>query len=289
MQFKALEDIESLIQNRIEESVTLEYKGQLVNDNNDIAKNISAFANTEGGNIVYGIRSQDKIPISINWLVGKGIEERIQSVAMTAIQPKVDGIQVVRVSNPANDSEAVFIVNIPKSPHTPHMVLNRYYSRRGSISSPMEDIDVKSSIFGTGRVAALRYEISKNSELAERTHKLIEQIYVLSPERRQPIVLIPFHTDAWSAIIASGLLYSLKGTLAERLVEAYGLIHEINSLIAWLNMHDITWRHLHTPSVVHTPVDPSSARGGTYLPAVIRDRLPKLLSLLKEVEGLLPF
>lgn len=278
MQFNSLEDIQSLIRNKIEESIVLEYKGEL--DNKEIAKDVSAFANTEGGTIIYGVQSQDKIPTGINWLAASGIEERIQNVVMTTIHPRLEEIQVIRLPNPANNLEAIFVVNVSKSPHAPHMLSNRYYSRRGSVSSPMEDAEIKGAIFGVGRATALLNEISKNSELADRTHKLIEQIYVLSPDRRAPIALIPFHTDAWNSVISSGLLYSLEGTLAERLMESYRLIHEINSLIAWLNMNN--------PDVACTPVEPSSAKHGVYLPAVLINKLPRLSSLLKDLAGLLP-
>lgn len=280
MEFKKLEDIQSLIQNRIAESITLEYKQELDRDNKEIAKDISALANTDGGTLIYGIKSQDKIPTGINWLAGSGIEERIQNVVMTTIQPKLEGMQVIRLPNPDNDSEAIFLVSVPKSPDAPHMVYNRYYIRRGSVSSPMEDIDVRSAIFGKGRTAALRYEIDQNSELAERTRKLIEQIYVYSPPDRAPIALIPFHTDAWNAVIASGLLYSLEDTVAERLVEAYRRIHEVNSIIGWINMNN--------PDVAATPAEPSSAKHGTYLPALLMNTLPRLNSLLKEIASLLP-
>ncbi|MFC1870999.1 helix-turn-helix domain-containing protein, partial [Chloroflexota bacterium] len=267
--------IQLLIKNKIEESVTLEYKRELDNDNKEIAKDKSALANTEGGNIIYGVRTQDRIPTEINWLLGNGTEERIQKIIMSTIQPTLKEVEVIRVANPSEDAEAIFIANVPKSPHAPHMVLNRYYTRRGSVSSPMEDADVKSAILGVGRLTALRFEISKNSDLADRTRKLIEQIYVYPPEQRHPIALIPLHTDAWNAIVASGLLYSLEGTVAEHLVEAYGHIHEMNSLIAWLNMNN--------PTVAHTPVDPTSAKHGIYLPALLRDKLPRLSTLLKEI------
>jgi len=280
MEFKNLEDIQSLIQHGIDEGITLEYKQELDKDNKEIAKDISALANTNGGTLIYGIKSQDRTPADINWLDGSGIEERIQNIVATTIQPKLEGMQVIRLPNPDNDSEAVYIVNIPKSLNAPHMVYNRYYIRRGSVSSPMEDIDVRSAMFGKGRTAALRYEIAQNSELAERTRKLIEQIYVYPQPDRAPISLIPFHTDAWNAIIASGLLYSLEDAIAERLVEAYRRIHEVNSIIGWINMKN--------PDVAATPVEPSSAKHGTYLPALLSNILPRLNSLLKDIAGLLP-
>jgi len=63
------------------------------------------------------------------------------------------------------------------------------------------------------------------------------------------------------------------------LVEVYRLIYEINSLIEWLKVAE--------PPIVHTPAEPSSVRHGTYLPAIIRDKLPRLFSLLEEIAKLL--
>lgn len=280
MEFQTLEDIQSLIQDKIEESTTLEYKQELDSDNKEIAKDISALANTEGGTLIYGIQTKDKIPTGINWLVGNGIEERIQNIINTTINPRLKGTQVTRLLNPDHSSEAVYIVNILKSLNAPHMVYNRYYIRRGSVSSPMEDIDVRSAMFGKGRTAAIRHEIDQNSELAERTRKLIEQIYVFPEPSRATIALIPLHTDAWNAVIASGLLYSLEDTVAEKLVEAYRRIHEVNSIIGWINMKN--------PNVAATPVEPSSAKRGTYLPRLLMDTLPRLNNLLKEIASLLP-
>ncbi len=134
---------------------------------------------------------------------------------------------------------------------------------------------MKSAIFGSGRTAALRFEISQNSELIGRTRQLIERVYVLPHEKNQAVALIPSHTDAWNSVVASGLLSSLRPELAERLVEAYRLIPEINSLTEWLKVA----RKL----IVHTPAAPSSARHRTYLPAIIRDKLPRLVSLLNNI------
>ena len=100
-------------------------------------------------------------------------------------------------------------------------------------------------------------------ELINRTLELIERVYVLSPEKRQGIALIPLPADAWNSVVASGLLSSFPLEVAKQLVEAYRVVHEVNSLIEWLK---IDWG-----GIVHTPADLSSARGGTYLPAIVRD------------------
>jgi len=49
------EDIESLKNNKIEESEILDYKEELIGENN-LLKEITAFANSRGGYIVFGIK-----------------------------------------------------------------------------------------------------------------------------------------------------------------------------------------------------------------------------------------
>ena len=117
---ETLEDIKGLVESKIEESLTLEYKRQ-IGSNKEIAKEVSAFANTDGGTIAYGVLAKDKVPTSIAGITATGVEEQIQNVAM--------GIKVLRLPNPQNNSEAIYIVKVPKSLEAPHMVNTRYYRR----------------------------------------------------------------------------------------------------------------------------------------------------------------
>ena len=91
-----LNDIKNLIDARIEEDTTLDYKRDL-SKNIDIAKDICAFANTEGGSLIYGVESKDRIPTAIAWILDENIEERIHNIAATAIHPKVEGVGVLRL------------------------------------------------------------------------------------------------------------------------------------------------------------------------------------------------
>jgi len=274
MNLETLNEIQKLIDSKIEENLTLEYKRE-VSSNKEIAKDIAAFANTDGGTIVYGVVADDKVPMGIVWITDTGVEERIQNVAMTAIHPIVESVKMIRLPNPKNELEAIYVAKVPKSFAAPHMVNNLYYRRRGSVSGPMDDIDVRSSIFGSGRTAALRFEISQNLNLASQTRELVERVKVISPDERKGIALIPFQTDAWNSVVASGLLSSLQPEVAERLIQAYRLIHEMNSLMGWLKLD---WG-----LIVHTPIEPSSATHGTYVPSIIVERLPRLESLLREI------
>lgn len=273
---RALEDINQLIDARIEEGLTLEYKKKLGN-NNEIAKEVCAFANSEGGTLIYGVDSKDRIPVSLSWIEDSNVEERIQNVIGTYIQPKLESVGVFRYPNPNDLKQALFVVEVPKSPHMPHMSNNRYYKRRGSISSPMDHNEVKNAMLGPGRIAALRFEISTNLKLLSKTYTLFERLFDILPEKRRRVALVPFHTDAWDAMVASGLLLSFPENITKDLLEAYAIIHEVNSLIDWLK--------LEKEPIVHTSAyEDSFAEHGTYIPSVIRDKVGKLTSLLQQID-----
>lgn len=265
-----MEDLKRLIENKIKESLTLDYKSEL-GQNEEIAKDISAFANTLGGTIVYGIHEEETIPVSFNWIDSKGIRERIENVILSHIQPKLEGHKIASIENPDDPSKAIFIVNIPESLKAPHMVKHRYYKRYNFQSVPMEDHEVKGAIFKKGLRKGLEFEISQNLSLAENTWGLIDKIYNYRPEKVKKTVFTPFYTGAWKAVVSSGLLYILKEKALD-LVTAYSLIHEINHLID-CQKHGL--EIIVTPSVPDTLPD-----HGKYIPAVIKEKIQRLYSIL---------
>lgn len=275
MEIKTLADIQGLIETRIEEGLTLEYKREL-GHNSDIAKEVCALANSDGGNIIYGVDSKDRVPITLLWVRGDGVEERIQNVVATCIQPKLEGVSVSRYPDPSDQKQAVFVVEVPKSASMPHMANERYYKRRGSTSTPMDHEEVRNAMLGPARAAALRFEVSANLELLGKTDTLIERLKVIAPNSRKRVALVPFHTDAWNAIIASGLLLGFAGNTITDLLHAYNIIHELNSLIEWLKIEK--------EPIVHTPADEHSfGQAGTYVPFILTEKLGRLRTLLDKV------
>jgi hypothetical protein len=269
MNLKDLESIQNLIDNEIKESQILDYKKQLTK-NPEIAKDVSSFANNNGGKIIYGVDEKDGLPNSINWIDSKGVKEKIECVILDHIQPDIKGFNIYSIENPEKHSQAIFVVDIPESSDAPHMANHRYYIRRNFKSEYMEDYEVKDAIFKKGLKESLDFEMNNNIELCSSSLKFLEEIYRYKPEQRKPIILIPFYSDAWKSITNSGLLFVLKEN-AQKLVEIYSLIHAINYLIDCQK---------HGLEIVNTPIQISKPDIGTYLPAILREKIAMLQGLL---------
>jgi len=270
-----LEYILNLIDSKIEESITLDYKRELPKkNNNEISKDISAFANTSGGRIIYGIDEIDSLPNSINWINNKGVKERIESVILTNIQPEIKEYDIYSVENPTNPSKAIFIVDIPESPDAPHMANNKkYHIRRNLISEPMEDLEVKNAIFRKGLKKALEFEVKQNLELSNKTNDLIFKF----SDSKKAVLLIPFHIEAWKAFVNSGMLFILKDK-ATALVEAYSIIHEINFFIDSLRYGNYG---KYGNNVVTITDDKSN---GGWIPNIIKIKIHNLKPILEKIK-----
>ncbi len=272
-----LESINNLINNKIKESLNLDYKRELNKPHDEIAKDVSAFANANGGKIIYGIDEKDGLPSSINWMESKGVKGRFEDIILTQIQPEIKGYDIYSIENPDNHTQAIFVVDIPESSDAPHMANHRYYIRRNFKSEYMEDSEVKNAIFRKGLRKALEFEVLQNLDLANKTSKSLEK-YMLYSGKRAPIILVPFYDDAWRGVVSSGLLFILKER-ATTLVEAYSKIHEINYLI-----DSLRYENYGEEQCAYTQVFDSNPQHGTFIPWIIIDKLQKLQGILQKVK-----
>jgi len=154
MKHWTLDDLNNLISNEIEENKTLEYKsaeglGKNDSKKNEISKDVSAFANSNGGTLIYGIKEYDdpskshkperidpvnRIDFSKEWL---------EQIINSRVQPKIEGLDVQCVDFSKEDNTVVYFIEIPKST-TAHMAAsNKYYKRYNFKSEAMEDYEVK--------------------------------------------------------------------------------------------------------------------------------------------------
>lgn len=145
-------DIQEFIKDEVEESLYLEYKESGAIDKTDskkkeIAKDVSAFANTDGGIIVYGIKEQNHKPSELSFINGNEFtKEWIENVIQSNIQRAVNGLLIIPVRFGNQLDKTVYVVKIPSSKNAPHMVVGKgFYKRSNFQSLPMEQYEIRES------------------------------------------------------------------------------------------------------------------------------------------------
>lgn len=97
-------DIESLITNRIEESAILDYKASASisteqKKKDEITKDVSAFANSNGGRIIYGVaeykeREKRNLPEKMDPIDQRNFSKEWLEHIIVQIKPMVEGIRI---------------------------------------------------------------------------------------------------------------------------------------------------------------------------------------------------
>lgn len=145
-----IDDITALIDNEAEESVHLDFKaaGSLSKDDKkkaEIAKDVSAFANSDGGVIVYGIEEQEHKARALSYIDGNTYtKEWLEQVIQDNIQRKIEGLQIFPIRCDGDVEKTIYVVKIPRSSNTPHMSADKcYYKRNNFRSVKMEEYEVR--------------------------------------------------------------------------------------------------------------------------------------------------
>lgn len=146
------QDLQILIRDGVKEGINLDYKACDALDKSDrkkdeISKDVSAFANSAGGTIVYGIKESGNVPteIDIGYDPNEISREWLEQIITSRIQRKIDGIIINQIElKESNPGRVVYIVQIPQSNRAPHMAHdNRFYKRYNFKSIPMEEYEVR--------------------------------------------------------------------------------------------------------------------------------------------------
>src|SRR2546425_1660493 len=142
-----LQDIKALQTNRVTESEVLDYK-TAIDDDDEVIRHVDAFANTQGGRIVFGIRATAKggYPRDLLGISNDEINrERLEQVLLTNIAPRL----LTRMKEiPVSDDKSFLLIEVADSSFKPHMVIgsgkyqNRYFKRFQLEAQPMTETEV---------------------------------------------------------------------------------------------------------------------------------------------------
>lgn len=117
----------------LEESIIFDAKREIPPKNVDLAKDVSAFSNTAGGTIVFGIDENSSgrptVPAPFEL---KGQRERIDQIIRTSIA-EVPDYGITQIESQNDTSKGYLVLIIPPSERAPHMVVvkgdRRFYGR----------------------------------------------------------------------------------------------------------------------------------------------------------------
>lgn len=143
----SIADLNNLINGKVQESLHLDYKSSpalSMKNRDEIAKDISAMANSDGGLIIYGIEEKDHFPYRLDDGVPDNsiTREWLENILLSSISPSIPGIKIVQI--PASRGHSYFAIEIPKSYSGPHQAPSkRYYKRYNFKSAPMDDYEIR--------------------------------------------------------------------------------------------------------------------------------------------------
>ena len=145
-------DLQSLIDNQVPEGITIDYKEvlniQKPSDKKEFLKDISSFANTQGGYIIYGMKEEKGIASELCGITLENTDTEIQkleNLIRDGLEPRiyVTQIKFVELSN----SKYIFVIRIPRSFNPPHMVTidghRKFYGRNSSGKYPLNVDDLR--------------------------------------------------------------------------------------------------------------------------------------------------
>ena len=131
-----IEFINSLIENEIEESIHLDFKaGEALSKSDskkkEVSKDVSSFANSDGGIIIYGITEKNHKAYQLSFIDGNiYTKEWLEQIISTTIKRNINGLKIFPIRNNGKISESIYIVQIPQSLDAPHLSRDKRFYKR---------------------------------------------------------------------------------------------------------------------------------------------------------------
>lgn len=201
-------DIDFLIENRIGEFKTLEYKKKLPgskdSDKKEFLADISSFANASGGDLIYGIKEaidangkktgEPDAVVPLQGITADEAKLQIENLIRTGIEPRIS-VHVKGIAGYGTDGKGFLIlVRIPQSFASPHMVTfkntSRFYCRNSAGKYQLDVQEIKNVFLATDSQAE-----RIRSFLRNRLAKIMadETPVPLSTEHRLVLHILPLY------------------------------------------------------------------------------------------------
>lgn len=194
-----ISEIDRLISDGVQESIHLDYKRSAAIDEKkfvEIARDVSSFANSDGGILIYGVEEKGYLPIRKDEGVDhvKYDRERLENIILSGISPRIDDLQIKQI--PMTESRSIYAIAVGKSYRGPHQAPDkRYYKRFNYKREPLEDYEINDI---RARRQAVRPLIDVGISIR---HRIIIHLYVsnIGQQTAEDVVFdLPERVRAWA-------------------------------------------------------------------------------------------
>lgn len=165
-------EIQSLVDNKVSESKEIDFKrdlpGKSSGEKKEFLADVSSFANTNGGSLIYGVREEGGVAVEISGVSGYDDQVilRLEASIRDGIAPRLT-IKPFVVELPGN--RRVLVLSIPRSWARPHMVTfetsNKFHARGASGKFAL-DVSQLRAAFSEAEVAGKRIRDFRLDRLA---------------------------------------------------------------------------------------------------------------------------
>ena len=175
-------DISNLMENKVPEGSTIEYKSELPHEGESkkipFLAEVSAFANTSGGDLIFGVIEQNGFIKSIDGVRTENPDReilRLENAIRSGIDPRLPSVHVRAV--PIDTDVFLFIIRVPQSWNAPHRVVfsnhSKFYGRSSAGKYPLD-------------VSQLRTAFLRSERLSDKIHSFREErtIGLLTEQQR---------------------------------------------------------------------------------------------------------
>lgn len=185
-----LDKISQHIKDGIEENIHLDYKGagsiaKSGEKKKEISKDVSAFANSDGGVIIYGVREFDEdgkthLPEKIDPIdANEFSKEWLEQIINSTISPTIPNVLITPIQiGKKEDNQVIYVLEIPKSNTAHQMNDKRYYRRYNFQSIAMEDWEIKDIINRLSKTQVKLHFTSTPSKDFLKRHQNIPKIII---------------------------------------------------------------------------------------------------------------
>jgi Putative DNA-binding domain len=144
-------DLQRLVSDQIRESLTLDYKasaalGRSDKQRDELCKDVTAFANSAGGQLVIGVEENKHVPSRVDEGAEPTItKEWVEQVIDSRIQPRIEGLTITPIQLAKGLG---FVITVPQAKsRAPHQAADKkYYKRQNFQCVPMEDYEIRDTL-----------------------------------------------------------------------------------------------------------------------------------------------